>query len=409
VRVISERQLSLVLGGLAGSPRVVAGGNFATPWRALAVLDGALAQYRLFMLNAQAGIPDREGVALESPFIGPGMRGRDRLSYFPCRLSLVPALLTQVLPPDVVLVQTTVPADGTVSLGTEVNILPAAIEAARARGGLVIAQLNRRVPVTFGDSVLACDAIDYAIEADAPLASPPQRPVPEACAVIGERVAALIGDGATLQAGIGAVPDAVLAGLQRRRGLAVWSEMFSDGVLGLAKAGALDPGQPVTGSFAFGSPDLYNWLDRNPDVRMLRTETVNDPAQIARRPAMASVNSALQVDLFAQANATWVNGRVHSGLGGQTDFVVGALHSSAGHAIIALPSWHPKADVSTVVPRIPGPVTSFQHSCLVSEQGTALIWGQDAAGQAAQIIDHVAHPSAREELRHAAREAGLAR
>ena len=138
--------------------------------------------------------------------------------------------------------------------------------------------------------------------------------------------------------------------------------MFSDGVLGLAKAGALDPGQPVTGSFAFGSADLYTWMDRNPDVRMLRTETVNDPAQIARRPRMTSVNGALQVDLFAQANATWVNGRVHSGFGGQTDFVVGALHSPGGQAIIALPSWHPKADVSTVVPRIDGPVTSFQHS-----------------------------------------------
>jgi acyl-CoA hydrolase len=203
------------------------------------------------------------------------------------------------------------------------------------------------------------------------------------------------------------VAGAGLAGLQRRRGLTVWSEMFSDGVLGLAKAGALDPGQPVTGSFAFGSADLYTWMDRNPDVRMLRTETVNDPAWIARRPRMASVNSALQVDLFAQANATWVNGRIHSGLGGQTDFVVGALHSPGGQAIIALPSWHPKADVSTVVPWVDGPVTSFQHSFIVSEQGAAAIWGHDAPGQAAQIIEHVAHPSARERLRHAGRALGL--
>ena len=162
--------------------------------------------------------------------------------------------------------------------------------------------------------------------------------------------------------------------------------MFSDGVLGLAKAGALDPGQPVTASFAFGSADLYAWLDRNPDVRMLRTETVNDPARIARCRRVASVNSALEVDLFAQANATWVGGRVHSGFGGQTDFVVGALHSPGGQAIIALPSWHPKAQVSTVVPRLDGPVTSFQHSYIVSEQGTAVIWGHDASGQAEQII-----------------------
>ena len=409
MRVVNERQLAIVLGALAGTPRVVVGGNFATPWRALAVLDGTLARYRLFALNAQAGMPNREGVTFESPFVGPGMRGQSGLHYFPCRLSLVPALLSEVLPPDVVLVQTSAPSHGTVSLGTEVNVLPAAIEAARSHGGLVIAQLNPRVPYTYGDSVLPCDAIDYAIEAEAPLVSPPdpESTIAEASASIGDRVAALIGDGATLQAGIGAVPDAVLAGLHRRRGLAIWSEMFSDGVLGLAKAGALDPGQPVTGSFAFGSADLYAWMDRNPDVRMLRTETVNDPAQIARRSRMTSVNGALQVDLFAQANATWVNGRVHSGIGGQTDFVVGALHSPGGQAIIALPSWHPKADVSTVVPRIDGPVTSFQHSFIVSEQGAAVIWGNDAPGQAEQIINHVAHPSVRERLRAEGRSLGL--
>ena len=407
MRVLSERRLAVELGALAGTPRVVAGGNYATPWRALSVLDGTVARYRLFALNAQAGMPDRDGVTFESPFVGPGMRGHGRLRYFPCRLSLVPSLLATALPPDVVLVQTSVPSDGTVSLGTEVNVLPAAIEAARARGGLVVAQLNPRVPYTYGDSVLPCDVIDYAIEAEAPLQAPVPPPATEVSAAIAGRVAALVGDGATLQLGIGAVPDAVLAGLHDRRGLAVWSEMFSDGVLGLAKAGALDPAQPVTASFAFGSADLYAWLDRNPDVRMLRTETVNDPARIARRPRMVSVNGALQVDLLAQANATWVGGRIHSGFGGQTDFVVGALHSAGGRAVIALPSWHPKADVSTVVPRLDGPVTSFQHSFIVSEQGTAVIWGHDASGQAEQIISQVAHPSVREELRQAGRDLGL--
>jgi acyl-CoA hydrolase len=385
----------------------VAGGNFATPWQALALADAAVASYRLFALNAQAGMPDRDGVTLESPFVGPGMRGRSRLRYFPGRLSLVPALLATALPPDVVLVQTSVPSGGTVSLGTEVNVLPAAIEAARARGGLVIAQLNPQVPYTYGDAVLPADVIDYAIEAPAPLPSPPPPAATGISAAIAGRVAALIGDGATLQLGIGAIPDAVLAGLHDRRGLSVWSEMFSDGVLGLAKAGALASGQPVTASFAFGSPDLYAWMDRNPDVRMLRTETTNDPARIARQPRMVSVNSALQVDLFAQANATWVRGRIHSGLGGQPDFVVGALHSPGGQAIIALPSWHPKAGVSTVVPRLDGPVTSFQHTVIVSEQGTAAIWGHDASGQAEQIISHVAHPSVREELRQSGRNLGL--
>jgi hypothetical protein len=146
VRIVSEAKLRALLGARPGIPRVVAGGNFATPWQALATLDAAVAEYRLFMLNAQAGVPDRDGVTLESPFVGPGMRGRERLRYFPGRLSLVPVLLAGPLPPDIVLVQTSAPAGGTVSLGTEVNVLPAAIETARSRGGLVIAQINRNMP-----------------------------------------------------------------------------------------------------------------------------------------------------------------------------------------------------------------------------------------------------------------------
>jgi acyl-CoA hydrolase len=407
VQLISESKLGAVLGGLPRVPRVVMSGNFATPWRALSILDAAVAEYRLFVLNAQPGIPDRDGVVLESAFVGPGMRRSERLRYFPCRLSLVPNLLSETLPPDVVVLHTSMPVNGTVSLGIEVNVLPAAIEAALARGGLVIAQVNPRMPYTQGDAVLPEDDIDYAIEVDAPLPSPPSRPASEVFGSIGERVAALIPDGATLQLGIGGVPDAVLAALAGRRGLTVWSEMFSDGVLALDRAGALEPGEPVTASFVFGSSELYDWIDRNPRVRMLRTEKTNDPGLIATHPRMASVNGALQVDLFAQANAARVHGLIYSGFGGQTDFVVGALHSPGGHAIIALPSWHPKADMSTVVPRLAGPVTSFQHSFIVSEQGTAAIWGHDAATQAEQIIDQVAHPSVRDELRQAGHDLGF--
>jgi acyl-CoA hydrolase len=407
VRMLTESRLGAVLGGLPGVPRVVMSGNFATPWRALSVLDKAVAEYHLFALNGQEGIPDREGVVLESAFVGPGMRHSKRLRYFPCRLSLVPNLLTETLPPEVVLLHTSVPVNGTVSLGIEVNILPAAIDAALARGGLVVAQVNPRMPYTQGDAVLPADDIDYAIEVDAPLPSPVERPPSDVSRSIGERVATLVPDGAALQLGIGGVPDAVLAALTGRRDLTVWSEMFSDGVLALERARALDTGEPVTASFAFGSQELYDWVDRNPRVRLLRTEKTNDPGLIARHPRMTSVNGALQVDLFAQANAARVHGMIYSGFGGQTDFVVGALHSPGGRAIIALPSWHPKADVSTVVPRLAGPVTSFQHSYIVSEQGTAAIWGHDAADQAGQIINLVAHPSAREELREAGRELGF--
>lgn len=407
MRTTSEQQLAAVLSRVPGTPRVVASGNFATPARALAVLDATIPEYRLFMLNAQQGVPDRPGVTLETPFVGPGMRGRPGLRYFPSRLSLVPTLLTRALPPDIVLLHTSAPSDGTVSLGTEVNILPAAIEAVRARGGLVIAQVNRQMPYTYGDAVFPAELIDAAIEVDEPLPHPSPRPPSDVALRIGDRVADLVPDGATLQLGIGAVPDATLAALVRRRGLTVWSEMFSDGVVALDKAGALDADVPITASFVFGSAELYDWVDGNPRVRLLRTEKTNDPGLIARQPALVSINGALQVDLYAQANAARVRGVIYSGFGGQTDFVVGALHSAGGRAIIALPSWHPKADRSTVVPRLAGPVTSFQHSYIVSEQGTAAIWGHDATSQAQQIVDHVAHPDARDELREAGRELGF--
>lgn len=407
MRLISEERLTAVLERLPGVPRVVASGNFATPLRVLGLLDAKVSDYRLFVLNAQVGIPHRDGVTLETPFVGPGMRGAPMLRYFPCRLSLVPNLLQTTMPPDVVIVQTSVPRGATVSLGTEVNVLPAAIEAVRARGGLVIAQVNARMPYTHGDAVVPLDEIDYAIEVDEVLPSPAARTYDTISREIGENVAQLIDDGATLQLGIGAVPDSALAALTSRKGLRIWSEMFSDGVLALDRAGALDPDVVITSSFLFGSAELYEWADDNPRIRLLRTEKTNDPGLIARQPAMTSVNSALQVDLYGQANACRTHGDIYSGFGGQTDFVVGALHSHNGKAIIALPSWHPKSDSSTVVPIITGPVTSFQHSYIVSEHGAAAIWGHDSSAQARHIIERVAHPRAQDDLREAARGLGI--
>lgn len=407
MRTISEDQLAAILARLPGVPRVVAGGNFATPMSALEVLDKVVERYGLFMLNAQVGIPHRSGVILETPFVGPGMRGRANLRYFPGRLSLVPHLLAGPLAPDIVVVQTSMPDAGTISLGTEVNVLPAAIDAVRRRGGLVIAQLNPRMPYVYGDGVLAIDEVDYAIETDVPLPTPVFREPDETSRLIGERVADLVPDGATLQLGIGAVPDAALAALTKRTALRVWSEMFSDGVLRLEQAGALDRDAPINASFLFGSTELQAWVDHNPRVRLLRTEKTNAPALIAKHPLLTSINSALQVDLYGQANASRVRGRIYSGFGGQTDFVVGALHSAGGKAVIALPSWHDKSQSSRVVPLLADPVTSFQHSFVASEHGVAMIWGHDSEDQARDIIEHVAHPRVRDELRDAASRLGL--
>ena len=411
MRTVDSPLLARALEAFGGQePRVVVSGNFATPWRLLELTDKMLPAYRLFQLGAQPGIPVRAGVRHETPFVGPGMRGLTTLDYLPARLSLVPKILATTRRPDIVLLHTAPPRDGRLSLGIEVNILPAAIEQVRARGGLVIAQINRHMPYTFGDAEIPLEDVDLAIEQDWPLACAPRRADPSTAATaaeIGKHVAPMIGDGATLQAGIGAVPDAVLAALTRRKGLRIWSEMISDGVSDLAAHCALDWSTPITASFLFGSEELYTWADRNPALRMLRTETVNNPARIAAQPAMTSINTALQVDLYAQANASYAHERIYSGFGGQTDFVVGALHSPGGQAIIALPSWHAKTAASTIVPRLAVPATSFQHTAIVTDHGRADLFGRSQREQAANLIEHAARPQAREQLRDAAARLGL--
>ncbi len=401
--VVGER-----LAGLPGcEPRVVVSGNFATPDELVRILDESLPRVRAFSLNIQTGWPRRDGFVTETPFVGPGVRGDPAAEYLPMRLSLVPRLFATSRPPDAVLIHTSTPRDGKVSLGIEVNLVPAAIEQVLLRGGLVVAQVNRHMPFTRGDALVDVDHIDLALEVDAPLPSPAPREADPRCAVIGERVAGYATAGGTVQLGIGQIPDAAAGALVAMRGLGVWSEMLSDGVLGLDRAGALDPGRPLSASFLFGSPELYAWADDNPRLVMRRTEVINDPARIAAQPAMLSVNTALQVDLFDQANASYVHSRLHSGFGGQPDFVSGALHSPGGHAVVALRSWHDRSDSSTIVPRLVEPATSFQHSVIVTEHGSAEVFGRSNVDQARLLIDRTADPRARDELRQAASELGM--
>lgn len=398
--------------GKIRSPRVVTSGNAATPHLLLAVVDSVLGEYRLNMLNAGRGIPAREGIVHETSFVGPGMRGSPHLVYVPARLSLVPTLFSRTLHPDIVLVHTSAPVGGKVSLGIEINVVPAAIEAARRRGGLVLAQVNDKMPYTFGDGEYDLDFFDGWIESDDeiahPPASPPKGEQAESAAVIGDLCASRVRSGATLQLGIGEIPDATLPGLAKLSDLGIWTEMFSDRVLVLQEAGALDPHRFVTASFAAGSTDLLEWAHLNKQVLMLRTETINSPANVAKQPGMTSINTAMQVDLFAQANASRRKARIHSGFGGQTDFIVGALHAPGGQAIMALRSWHPKANVSTIVPLIEEPLTSFQPSAIITEQGIAEISGRPEKEQARSIIENAAHPSVRPELWEEAAHLGLA-
>ena len=406
MKIVKHEHLAAAVSRLPPNPRVLASGNFATPNETLFVLDSLLPEYVLHILNAQPGIPARAGVIHETAFVGPGMRNSPTLRYVPCRLSLVPVLLSRIMPPDLVVIQTSAPRDGMVSLGIEVNVLPAGIEATRARGGIVVAQVNPQMPFTYGDAVLHTDEIDFGVEVDMPIATAASPALDDTARLIGERVAYHVQDGATLQLGIGAVPDAVLAGLAQRHDLRVWSEMFSDGVLDLVERGSIDDEVPLTASFVFGSRAVYDFVDLNKSVHMMRTEVTNDPTRISQQRAMTAINSAIQVDLSAQANASRINGRIYSGFGGSTDFIVGALHSAGGQAFIALPSWHPKANQSTIVPLIAEPVTSFQHSAIVTEQGIAYVFGRTEAEQTRQIIECAAHPKARGELRAVAADMG---
>ena len=405
MRVVDESVIASTLAGLSdGAPRIVASGNLATPWRLVGILDAALPRYRLFVLNVQAPPPDREGVVVEAPFVGPGIRDRDhrRVEYLPMRLSLVPRLFSSAHPPDAILLHTSMPRDGRLSLGIEVNILPAAIAAARRRGGIVVAQLNAEMPFTGGDALLDLDEVDLAVEMSESLPVLPPGARTATSDRIGERAASYAHDGGTLQIGIGSIPDAVAHALRSKRRLGVWSEMISDGVLALERAGALDKDRILSASFLMGSSELYEWADRNPRLVLERTERINDPGRIAAQPAMVSINGAIEVDLYAQSNASHRNGRVYSGFGGQPDFVSGALHSDGGHAIIVLHSWHEPTGSSKIVPLLRSPVTSFQHSVVVTEHGAAELYGRSQRDQARQLISQAADPRARDELEAAA-------
>ena len=409
MQILSTEALGNALTALPDNPRIVISGNAAIPHDAIPVIDRALERYIIHALNASAGAaPVREGVTAETCFVGSGMRKHPGLAYVPARLSLVPQLFKGPLPPDAVVIHCAPARDGQLSLGIECNILPAAIEACRARSGRIIAVINDQMPYTYGDAQVPVNQVDLAIEVSTALPEVPPAVPDDSSNRIGELVAARVPNGATLQAGIGAIPDATIAQLRNHTGLRIWTETFSDGVLALERLGAMDASNPLTTSFMMGTRDLYDWLDGNPRVRMMRTERTNDPALIALQRSMTSINTALEIDLFGQANASRINARIYSGFGGQTDFIVGALHSPGGQAFMAMRSWHPKANVSTIVPLVDEPVTSFQQSAVVTENGVAELWGYTQQAQARHLIRDAAHPDVREELWEEARELGLA-
>ena len=330
--------------------------------------------------------------------------------YIPIFLSETQKLYRSgVLPCDVAMIQVSPPdKHGFVSLGTSVDATLAAIECAKT----VIAVVNKHVPRAFGDAMIPVSMIDHFVECDSMLEPAHFTEPSEIEAAIGRNCAGLIEDGATLQMGIGAIPNAVLAQLSNHKNLGIHTEMFADGVLPLVEKGVIngankviDKGKMVS-TFLMGSQECYDFIDDNPMVAMMDVGYTNDPFVIAKNPKVTAINSALQVDITGQVCADSLGTKFYSGVGGQIDFIYGASLSQGGKAIIAMPSVTNKG-ISKIAPTLTagaGVVTTRNHiHWFVTEYGAVNLYGKSLQERAKLMIS-VAHPSAREELDKAAFE-----
>ena len=361
--------------------------------------------------------PEFEGVfRSESFFIGENMRRqiqRGAADYIPISLHDTPRLIRDgVVGCDVAMIQVSPPGrHGRVSLGISVDVAPAAIETAK----LVIAVMNRNMPYTYGDGEIDLDRIDYLVEDDSPLEETHFALPNEIERAIGRNCAELVEDGSCLQLGIGAIPNAVLSQLSDRKDLGIHTEMFADGLLPLVEAGVvngsrkrIDRGK-IVASFLMGSRRVYDFVDRNPMVRMREAAYTNDPFRIARNPKVVAINSAIQIDLTGQVCADSLGMRMYSGVGGQLDFIYGASRSEGGRPIIAMPSRTTKG-VSKIVPVLDpgaGVVTPRSRVHFVAtEYGIVDLYGKPLQ-QRARLLISIAHPKFRENLRTQAKAAGI--
>ena len=324
-----------------------------------------------------------------------------RANFTPVFLSDIPALFSDgALPIDVALIQVSPPdAHGFCSLGVSVDVAQPATRSARH----VVAEVNRRMPRTLGESFVPFDAIDAYVETERPvLEAPSGEPSEAQCTV-----AQLVADGATLQLGIGSVADAVLAELRGHRSLGVHTEMFSDGVVDLVEArvitGARKRVHPglIVASFVMGTQRLYNFADNNPQVAMYPSHYTNDVQMIAQHEEMVAINSAIEVDLTGQICADSIGARFYSGIGGQLDFIRGAARAPGGCPIIALPPTAAGGSSSRSVSQLqPGAgvvTTRGDVYFVVTEHGVAALHGRPVRERAQALID-VAAPQFRERI-----------
>ncbi len=361
--------------------------------------------------------PEMEGhIRANSLFIGPNVRKavqEGRADFTPVLLSEFTLLFKErVLPLDVAFVHLSPPDEhGFCSYGIETGLTKSPAEAA----DVIIAEVNENMPRCLGDSFIHVSRLDHIVPVDYPLLELPMSEggLSDVHTKIGSYIAELIPDGATMQMGIGAIPDAVLKFLHDKRDLGVHTELFSDSVIDLVEAGVLTnarktlhPGK-ITAGFMIGTHRLYEWAHDNPLIELHRTEYVNDPFVIAQNDRQVAINSAIEIDLTGQVCADSIGPKLYSGVGGQLDFIYGASRSDGGVPIIALPATVEDKGISRIVPMLKrgaGVVTTRYHvHYVVTEYGVVDLYGKTVRERAKALIG-VAAPEFRDELTRAAKE-----
>ena len=355
-----------------------------------------------------------EHIRMNTLFISPNVRkavNTGLADFTPCLLSEVPVLFRSGrLILDVAVIHVSPPDEhGYCSYGVEIGVSKSAAETA----GIVIAEVNPNMPRTLGDSFIHVNKIDYFVEVDYPLPEiPPQPPSPLQDQIAGH-IAELIPNGATLQMGIGGIPDAVLRRLTDHQNLGIHTELFSDGVMDMIERGvitnamkSIHPGKVVSG-FVLGTEKLYKYIHDNPIFEMHPTEYVNDPFVIAQNDRMISINSAIEVDITGQVCADSIGPRLYSGVGGQLDFVRGAARSKEGKTFIALPSTARGGSLTRIVPQLKqgaGVVTTRNDVHYIgTEFGVVDLWGRSISERVHALVS-ISHPDFRDELLEYARE-----
>ncbi len=351
-------------------------------------------------------------------FVGANVRPYvdfDTVDYLPCFLSEMPSLFrNKLIPLDVAIIQVSPPdRHGYCSLGSSVDVAKAAVESAK----LVIAQVNKNAPRTFGDALIPAEKIDVFVELDSALEVSHLKPLKDEERKIGEFASSLVDNGATLQVGIGSIPDAILARLKDRKNLGLHSEMWSDGALDLILSGSIDNSQKKThrgksvSTFIVGTQKVLDFISDNPSVILMEANYVNNPTVIAKNDKVTAINSAVEIDLTGQVCADSVGHRIISGVGGQIDFLRGASLSNGGKPIIALTSRTSKGK-SRIVSTLnagAGVVTTRAHvHYVVTEYGIANLFGKSIRQRAKALID-IAHPDDRANLDRLFHEEFLAR